>query len=296
MKPLPYRWLPGDHPEITKMSHEQHSCYRLLFDAAWTLGGLPDDVEELARICLRYPLSEFKKEIWPKIKHLFYPNIVDGKLWSFDLEFQRDALEKVRLSQSKRASRPRKKPPANRRVATGKPPDNNSEVVFGPANITESPRLADGLPPDNLRLQKISQSEILITAGYPPDSPRIADGSDEKVEIFTKAPAEIPENIVARETAGNIQKMSAEMSAEIDPYFDRLAAWENFAAKYPEPGLVHKNESMAAFFKIVINEFWEKQFLRAFENFSAHLEKEGWEAQEFIYWLPEWKAWEDPKE
>jgi uncharacterized protein YdaU (DUF1376 family) len=46
-----YAWYPGDYAADTRdLSCEEHGCYRLLLDASWSIGPLPDDPDRLRKI------------------------------------------------------------------------------------------------------------------------------------------------------------------------------------------------------------------------------------------------------
>jgi uncharacterized protein YdaU (DUF1376 family) len=46
-----YAWYPGDYAADTRdLSCEEHGCYRLLLDASWSMGPLPDDPDRLRKI------------------------------------------------------------------------------------------------------------------------------------------------------------------------------------------------------------------------------------------------------
>lgn len=89
-------WFPQDFASATAhWAFAERGAYRTLLDAQWTLGGLPDDEQRLARI-VGMTADEFA-EVWPMVSTKF--ELVNGQLQNKRLEEHR--VEALRLKQSR---------------------------------------------------------------------------------------------------------------------------------------------------------------------------------------------------
>ena len=322
-KPLPYRWLPQDHLETASMNHNLHSCYRLLWDACWVHEGLPKDLSDLAMLC-HTSLPEFERNIWPKLKDFFYKD-ENGKLWVGDLEPQKSKLDDVRDSQSKRAKHKRKKLPATRRLTPGKPTAKDSEVIFGPTQITNSPRITAGKPPDNRRVEITAESEPITAAGEPPASPRLSDKVQKIVDLtveslnrvaderesrpsafdkFVKpeiSPA-IPEEFKKPETPNNVSRETTLLEAPVlnetkqvfdeitGCYFDKEGAWRKIVAIFPGSGM--GEAAQEAFVREIISRTLYRRIQRAASRYRVQVNEKTAKLMHFMDWFSEWQKYE----
>lgn len=257
-KPLPYRWNPLEHPETDSMNPEVRGCYHALLDSCWKKNGLPKDLSDLAVICRHLSPSDFEKEVWPKLKELFY--VEGGKYHSAFLDKQRRKAKKLSDDQRNRAKSgwengKRKMPTACQDEAEDIP-EKESKILIDHWN-----------EPTARPIDAVSE----------PEPTQIK--SEEFEPMPTVSPIDAEENIVARET---------------ESHFDVLDSWQKFSEAYGELGLVDNKDAYRAFELTIQNHFWFKRIVRAAENYLLHMDGE--QPLKFMVWLEQWQAWEDPNE
>ena len=280
-KPLPYRWQ-ADDPFLGTLNDAQDLAYRRLMDSCWLNWGIPKEMAELATICRFSPAKDFEKAVWFKLEEKFCA--WHGKFQSVYLDQERERLAGISAAQSKRAKRPRKKPPANGRLAPGKPAVKEEKIVFGPIQPTASPRITPGIPAAK-KLTEIQEALASdIAAGEPPASPRLIIEEEKILPI----PAPEPD----KENAVITENVSRETTP--DKFMDQQTVWEDFCEGYPEPNLLANGVARETFFKTVINDFWLNRVYRAGQSYLRHLIDSKDKAIPFTEWFGQWKAWEDP--
>lgn len=200
-KPLPYRWLPQDHPETAKMNHEVHSCYRLLWDACWIHEGLPKDAAEIAILC-RTPLSDFEKRIWPKVKEYFPFDQASGKHQAAELHFQTKNVRRLRKFQAERVKERWRKEKEN--IPTVYRINSETEPAAAKASELETSKAADEYRSDTEIIPPVSTVAVQDFKSEPAEYPILTEPipavSEEKPEIKTvsreisKSPKKVFEN------------------------------------------------------------------------------------------------------
>lgn len=84
-----YQWYPKDYDTdeaVKLMTYEEEGVYRRLLDHQWLQGSIPSDVQQIARLVPKVPLTRFKK-LWAAMVGKF--ENVDGRLVNQRLERQR---------------------------------------------------------------------------------------------------------------------------------------------------------------------------------------------------------------
>jgi uncharacterized protein YdaU (DUF1376 family) len=84
-----YQWYPKDYDTdeaVKLMTYEGEGIYRRLLDHQWLHGGIPADVDTIARLVPKVPLTRFRK-LWPSIAGKF--ERVGDRLVNARLERQR---------------------------------------------------------------------------------------------------------------------------------------------------------------------------------------------------------------
>ena len=310
-KPLPYRWQ-ADDPFLGTLNDAQDLDYRRLMDSCWLNWGIPKEMAELATICRFSPAKDFEKAVWFKLEEKFCA--WHGKFQSVYLDQERERLAGISAAQSKRAKRPRKKPPANGRLAPGKPAVKEEKIVFGPIQPTASPRITPGIPAAK-KLTEIQEALASdIAAGEPPASPRLIESGvilhcnnpdvtlQQKETLTIPAPEPDKENVsretLALVTSENSPRENSSPSQapaeclQLDRYFDPLEAWEKFCAAWPQEGLIDDQVSKEWFWKEIVNPVLYKRLVRAAERYLASLPSV-WQPIDFIIWTAQWVRHED---
>ena len=288
MKNPYYKWYPGKHHEIKTMNHEVHSCYRLLWDAALELLGLPTDLESLAGICKDYPLPEFKK-LWTRLEDYF--SEVNGVLLPNELVDQIKNSKKLSKRNQERAiamwQKRREKMPAAYQNEAETAPKKTQVDVGG------QPKMPAAYRNGTKKMPFVSRKEIfpqpLQDHTTEPMPPVYQTDTEKEPEILTiPAPEPEKENAVIPVLNETKEKLSSGsvIRNEVLNDFDPLAAWEKFAEAWGR-GILEDQESKEWFFREIVNLHLNTRLARAAERYLASLSP-GWEPMAFIFWTAEW--------
>lgn len=294
-KPLPYKWLPGDHREMIDMTAEQRGCYRSLIDHAWEAGSFSKDPVRMASICGYSPAEDFAKEIWSVIKEHFAP-ATDGGFRYPGFDEQIRASKKLSKRQSERAlamwEKRRQEMPAAYRNEAEAAPKKTQVDVGGQPKMPAVRRNHTKPMPDLKTVDDAPQSVSNHEAE--PMPPVYQNDAETEPKILT-----IPASEPDKENPVNTENVSRETSPvhaveadQLDRYFDPLDAWEKFAPAWPQEGLIDDQASKEWFWKEIVNECVYLRLARAAERYLDSIK--GWDPINFILWVDQWKAWEDP--